>query len=97
MGARRVAVEPLASTLSAEGGCAGRAPPLGARPEYALARPFSLMIRHILRLDAVMPALSRATFSRLAPHPPRDASNAPSTSGSIGSGAFGRGGCASIR
>ena len=39
------------------------------------------MIRHILRLEAVMPALSRATFSRLAPHPPRDASNAPSASG----------------
>lgn len=55
------------------------------------------MIRHILRLEAVMPALSRAASSRLAPYPPRDASNAPSTSGSIGPGAFGRGGCASIR
>ena len=55
------------------------------------------MIRHILRLEAVMPALSRATFGLRAPYPPRDASKAPSTSGSIGSGAFGRGGCASIR
>lgn len=55
------------------------------------------MIRHILRLDATMPDLSRATFSLLAPHPPREASNAPSASGSIGPGAFGRGGRASIR
>lgn len=55
------------------------------------------MIRHIPRLGAVMPALSRATFSLRAPYPPRDASKAPGTSGSIGSGAFGRGGCASIR
>ena len=54
------------------------------------------MIRHILRLEAVMPDLSRATFSLLAPYPPRDASNAPSTSGPIGSGAFGRGGCVSM-
>lgn len=55
------------------------------------------MVRHILRPEAAMPALSRATFGLLAPYPPRDASKAPGTSGSIGSGAFGRGGCASIR
>ena len=54
------------------------------------------MIRHILRLDAVMPDLSRATFSLRAPYPPRDASKAPSTSGPIGSGGFGRGGRASM-
>ena len=41
------------------------------------------MIRHILRLDAVMPALSRATFSRLAPYPPRGAPKAPSASGCV--------------
>lgn len=87
----------LARTFSAEGGRAGRSPPFGARPEQELERPFSLMIRHILRLDATMPDLSRATFSLRAPYPPRDPSKAPSTSGSIGSGAFGRGGCASMR
>ena len=86
----------LASTFPAEGGCAGPRPPRGARPEYALARPFSLMMRHILRLEATTPDLARTIFSLLAPYPPRDASKAPTTSGSIGSGAFGRGGCASM-
>ena len=87
----------VARTFSAEGSWTGRSPPFGAWPEYALERPSSPMIRRIPRLEAVAPALSRATFSLRAPYPPRDASNAPSTSGSIGSGAFGRGGCASIR
>lgn len=54
------------------------------------------MMRHILRLEATTPDLARTIFSLLAPYPPRDASKAPTTSGSIGSGAFGRGGCASM-
>lgn len=43
-------------------GAAGRET-IGPRPEYALNRPFSLNILHILRLETTMPDLASAILS----------------------------------
>lgn len=54
--------KPRPRTLAASGGAAGRET-IGPRPEYALNRPFSLNILHILRLETAIPDLASAILS----------------------------------
>lgn len=65
--------------------------------EYALTRPFSLMIREMRLLDATMPRFSSIIFIFGAPYSRNPSSWALTTSSVIGSRGLSPSGCPSIQ
>ena len=66
-------------------------------PAKLLTRPFSRMMRVILRLEATMPLFASSLFSRGAPYSRLPASKASITSPAMGSGSGSRSGWDSIQ